>query len=97
MLILSEEIQEQLKVSEEGSKFLLILFLNSFQDIDNWNFDIFSYSMIANGSPLKYMSYHILSQYGLIKKLRIPPRTLDILLGHLEVGYAWYRTSWLEC
>ena len=52
--------------------------------------------MIANGSPLKYMSYHILSQYGLIKKLKIPPGTLDVLLGHLEVGYAWYRTSGCE-
>ena len=88
MLIISEEIQEQLKVSNrfwisgESNE-------NRVQDIDNWNFDIFTYSRITNGSPLKFMSYHILSQYGLINKLKIPPGTLGVLLGHLEVGYAW--------
>ena len=32
--------------------------------------------------------YHIMRDYGYCNKFKIPPSTLEILLGHLEIGYA---------
>ena len=36
------------------------------------------------------MGYHLLNHYGYINKFKIPPATLEALLGHLEIGYACY-------
>ena len=59
------------------------------QKVDSWNFEIFDFARSANGSPLKFMSYFLLREYGCFNKLKIPPAILDTLLGHLEIGYAW--------
>ena len=32
--------------------------------------------------------YHLMQHYGCFNKFKIPPSTLEILLGHLEIGYA---------
>lgn len=56
-------------------------------NIDDWNFDLFNYAKTASGSPLKFMGYHLMKQYGCFTKYKIPPSTLETLLGHLELGY----------
>ena len=48
---------------------------------------MFQYAKTCRGSPLKYMGYHLLNQYGCCHKYKIPPGMLETLLGHLEVGY----------
>ena len=57
------------------------------QLVNDWNFDLFQYAKTCRGSPLKYMGYHLLNQYGCCHKYKIPPSMLETLLGHLEVGY----------
>ena len=32
--------------------------------------------------------YHLLQYHGCLHKFKIPPSTLETLLGHLECGYA---------
>ena len=32
--------------------------------------------------------YHLLQYHGCLHKFKIPPSTLETLLGHLEFGYA---------
>jgi len=54
---------------------------------DNWSFDIFNFAKSAAGSPLKYMGYHLMQEYGCFNKYKIPPSILETLLGHLEIGY----------
>eukprot|EP00090_Calanus_glacialis_P007040 TRINITY_DN15506_c0_g1_i6.p1 TRINITY_DN15506_c0_g1~~TRINITY_DN15506_c0_g1_i6.p1 ORF type:complete len:696 (-),score=189.23 TRINITY_DN15506_c0_g1_i6:354-2441(-) len=62
--------------------------LNTFlEKVDNWNFDLFSFARAAKGSPLKFLGYHLLQHHGCLHKFKIPPPTLETLLGHLEVGY----------
>ena len=34
-----------------------------------------------------------MKDYGYCNKFKIPPSTLEILLGHLEIGYARYFLS----
>jgi len=55
--------------------------------VDYWNFDLFNFAKSTNGSPLKFMGYHLMQQYGCFNKYKIPPSTLETLLGHLEIGY----------
>jgi len=54
---------------------------------DNWSFDIFNFAKSTNGSPLKFMGYHLMQHYGCFNKYKIPPSTMETLLGHLEIGY----------
>ena len=68
-------------------------------NVDQWNFDMFSFAQAANGSPLKYLGdqlflqpsscsgYHLLQQHGCLHKFKVPPSTLEVLLGRLEAGY----------
>merc|ERR1711974_590591 len=74
-----------------SSKHVLIFpdeVLTKLEDVDNWNFEIFDFARSANGSPLKFLGYNILREYGCFNKLKIPPAVLETLLGHLEIGYA---------
>ena len=57
------------------------------QHVNDWNFGLFQFSKACHGSPLKFMGYHLLNQYGCCHKYKIPPSLLETLLGHLEVGY----------
>jgi len=57
------------------------------KQVNNWDFDLFAFSAASHGSPLKFMGYHLLNQYGCCHKYKIPPPVLESLLGHLEVGY----------
>jgi len=58
------------------------------EQVNSWNFDMFTFSRASKGSPLKYLSYHLLQYHGCLHKFKIPPSTLESMLGHLEFGYA---------
>ena len=55
--------------------------------VNSWDFDVFAFSRDAQGSPLKYLAYHLLSINGCLHKFRVPFRTIEKLLTQLEFGY----------
>ena len=40
--------------------------------------------------------YQMVKNYGYCNKFKIPPSTLETLLGHLEIGYARYTGKYFK-
>ncbi|XP_026469952.1 calcium/calmodulin-dependent 3',5'-cyclic nucleotide phosphodiesterase 1-like [Ctenocephalides felis] len=57
---------------------------------NEWDFDIFAFSQVANDHPIRYLGYDILNRYGLLHKFKIQRNTLEAFLNKIEEGYMKY-------
>ena len=52
--------------------------------------DIFIFQIHSLYGCIRPLGYHLLQSHGCLHKFKIPPNTLETMLGHLEWGYARY-------
>ncbi|XP_034949629.1 calcium/calmodulin-dependent 3',5'-cyclic nucleotide phosphodiesterase 1-like [Chelonus insularis] len=68
--------------------------LKVFKGLDDWSFNTFSLNDVAQGTPLKYLGYDLLNRYGIIRKFKIPPLTLENFLTRIEEGYCQHKNPY---
>nr|CAB3264736.1 calcium/calmodulin-dependent 3',5'-cyclic nucleotide phosphodiesterase 1A-like [Phallusia mammillata] len=54
---------------------------------DEWTFDVFDLEEVSDGNSLKYVYFHLLSKYDLIRKFKIPQKSLWSYCHKLQQGY----------
>ncbi|XP_013790427.1 calcium/calmodulin-dependent 3',5'-cyclic nucleotide phosphodiesterase 1A-like, partial [Limulus polyphemus] len=64
------------------------------KDIDEWSFNVFTVSEVANGQVLRYVSLDILNRYGIINKFKVPTSVLGNFLVHIELGYNIHKNPY---
>ena len=71
--------------------------LQSLQMEVHWNSWVIYQNYKRNWRQQLFASgYHLMQEYGCFNKYKIPPSTLETLLGHLEIGYHRWDTDQTE-
>lgn len=69
-------------------------FVNLFQHLDDWSFNVFAVNDASDGHALKFVGFTLLQKYDLITKFKINTQVLESFLFALESGYSKYRNPY---
>ncbi|XP_078489444.1 dual specificity calcium/calmodulin-dependent 3',5'-cyclic nucleotide phosphodiesterase 1C-like isoform X1 [Ciona intestinalis] len=58
-----------------------------FKNIDSWSYNVFELERISEGNSLKFVFYELLNKYDLIRKFKIPLKSLFAYCTKLQRGY----------
>eukprot|EP01132_Coremiostelium_polycephalum_P003101 gene3101-3879_t len=57
------------------------------ENVGEWNFPIFQFNEVTNGSPLFYLSYFLFQKHKLFQKFRIEEDSFKNFITRIESGY----------